>query len=83
MQDALTNVVQIQATRKAFAAIRGDGSVVTWGPALAGGDSSGVQHELQNVEQIQATVSAFAAIRQDGSVVTWGDDEAGGDSSLV
>ena len=66
-----------------FAAILGDGSVVTWGIAGAGGGSSAVQDQLKGVQQIQATSSAFAAILADGSVVTWGDADFGGDSSAV
>ncbi|OLQ09557.1 putative E3 ubiquitin-protein ligase HERC1 [Symbiodinium microadriaticum] len=93
VQDALTNVVQIQhelqnveqiqATVSAFAAIRQDGSVVTWGDDEAGGDSSLVQAQLRTVQCIQATEAAFAAIKKDGSVVTWGLDDSGGDSSSV
>ena len=77
--------VQIQATAGAsFAAILGDGSVVTWGNALYdGGDSSAVQDQLKNVQQIQASYSAFAAVLGDGSVVTWGQAEFGGVSSAV
>ena len=62
---------------------RSDGSVVTWGPAYVGGDSSAVQEQLRDVQQIQASHGAFAAIRSDGSVVTWGDAFYGGDSSAV
>ena len=75
MQDQLRNVQQIQASRSAFAAILGDGRVVTWGRAGAGGDSSAVREQLKNVRQIQASDSAFAAICCDGSVVAWGDTE--------
>ena len=57
----------------AFAAILGDGSVVTWGDADSGGDSSAVQDQLRDVQQIQASHTAFAAILGDGSVVTWGN----------
>ena len=53
MQDQLKNVQQIQATKAflggAFAAILDDGSVVTWGDARHGGDSSAVQDQLKNV----------------------------------
>ena len=35
----------------AFAAILGDGSVVTWGVGATGGDSSSVQNHLKNVQQ--------------------------------
>ncbi|CAE7229914.1 HERC1, partial [Symbiodinium sp. KB8] len=71
-----------------FAAILGDGSVVTWGEADdsdeddAGGGRV-VLGQLNNVQQIQATGGAFAAILTDGSVVTWGDADAGGDSRSV
>ena len=67
----------------AFAALLGDGSVVTWGGAQIGGDSSAVQDQLKNVQQVQASSGAFAAIRADGSVVTWGHAVYGGDSSAV
>ena len=68
----LQEVQQIQGTFGAFAAIRGDGRVVTFGDADAGGDSSQVEDELRNVEEIQASEAAFAAIREDRTVVTWG-----------
>ena len=66
-----------------FAAILGDGSVVTWGDADCGGDSSSVQDQLKNVHEIQAANAAFAAILGDGSVVAWGTRRYGCDSSTV
>ena len=54
----------------AFAALRGDGSVVTWGDPRWGGDSSTVQEQLKKVQRIQATGGAFAAVLDSGSVVT-------------
>ena len=50
-----------------------DGSVVTWGDAGYGADSSSVSAELkqQAVDTIYSTWSAFAAKMADGSVVTW------------
>ena len=84
MQHQLKNVQQIQASDDAFAAILGDGSVVTWGHVGLGGESSAVQDQLKNVQQIQETgTGAFAAILGDGSVVTWGVAKLGGDSSAV
>ena len=62
--------VQVAAAGGAFAAILGDGSVVTWGDALCGGDSRAVQDQLKNVQQIQASENAFASILDDGSDVT-------------
>ncbi|OLP94846.1 hypothetical protein AK812_SmicGene23073, partial [Symbiodinium microadriaticum] len=89
--DALTlHVFQVQLTANksyfelsAFAAVLGDRSVVTWGEAACGGDSSAVQDQLRDVQQIQASNSAFAAMLGDGSVVTWGHADYGGDSSAV
>ena len=66
MQHQLKAVQQIQACDSAFAAILGDGSVVTWGNAGSGGDSRAVQSQLKNVQQIQASDSAFAAILGNG-----------------
>ena len=82
-RDQLRGVQQIQATSGAFAAILEDGSVVTWGDADCGGDSSPVRDQLKGVQQIQVTWHAFAAILEDGSVVTWGRAASGGDSSAV
>jgi alpha-tubulin suppressor-like RCC1 family protein len=68
----------------AFAALKSDGSVVTWGGPIYGGDSSSVADHLQSgVSQIFSTRYAFAALKSDGSVVTWGHWDFGGDSSSV
>ncbi|MGJ0605285.1 Calx-beta domain-containing protein [Cylindrospermopsis raciborskii] len=68
----------------AFAALKSDGSVVTWGDSGAGGSSSSVSSSLTSgVTQIFSTGGAFAALKSDGSVVTWGLREYGGDSSSV
>ena len=75
VQDQLKDVQQVQACSKAFAAIVGDGSVVTWGDPICtySGESTDMWDQLKNVHQIQASSKAFAAILGDGSVVTWGD----------
>eukprot|EP00435_Cladocopium_sp_Y103_P019251 s1118_g4.t1 len=75
---------QLAATDRAFALWRcGGDTVVTWGYAGSGGDSSAVQDQLRSVQQIQASYKAFAAILADGSVIAWGNPENGGDSSAV
>ncbi|CAE7325517.1 unnamed protein product [Symbiodinium necroappetens] len=79
----LRDVRSITANLSAFAALRGDGTVVTWGDCYAGGNSSRVQSKLQNVRQIQATDKAFAAIVGNGEVVAWGHPDYGGDCSSV
>lgn len=70
--------------KAAFAAIRDDGSVVTWGDPKTGGDSSKVIDQLDaDVAQIFATRKAFAALKTDGSVITWGNRRQGGNSENV
>ena len=67
-----------------FAALKEDGSVVTWGDPFSGGDSSSVSSSLSSgVTQIFSTESAFAVLKDDGSVVTWGGPSSGGDNSSV
>ena len=81
---ALVLQPQLAATRKAFALwCHGDSTIVTWGHADNGGDSSAVRGQLKGVQQIKGSQNAFAAILEDGSVVTWGAKEGGGDSSEV
>ncbi|TXI41162.1 MAG: DUF4347 domain-containing protein [Nitrosomonas sp.] len=65
----------------AFAALKADGSVVTWGDSSYGGDSSGVASKLVNVKQIYSNRSAFAALKEDGTVVAWGHPNFGGTDS--
>ncbi|MCH1500297.1 MAG: pentapeptide repeat-containing protein, partial [Akkermansiaceae bacterium] len=78
-----SGVVQIFANHCAFAALKEDGSVVTWGNGLRGGDSSSVESELTDIVEIYPSEICFAAVKQDGSVITWGDPASGGDSSSV
>jgi len=71
---------------KAFAALRANGSVVTWGDASSGGDSSAVANALNgsiDVTQVFSSQTAFAALRADGSVVAWGAASGGGNSRTV
>lgn len=75
-------MVEIQGADSAFACIREDGSVVTWGHAAAGGDCSRVRDQLQNVTTL-GTKGAFAAILSDGNLVTWGHKDYGADSKFV
>jgi hypothetical protein len=71
-------------TSGAFAALKQDGSVVTWGNPQHGGDSSDVSSLLSfGVTWVVPNHHAFAAIKEDGSVVTWGHPCCGGDSSSV
>ncbi len=66
-------VSQVYATRNAFAVVKSDGSVITWGDKIAGGDSSTVREQLRDsVRLIFSTHRGFAALKEDGSVATWG-----------
>jgi alpha-tubulin suppressor-like RCC1 family protein len=67
----------------AFAAIKADGGVVTWGQKENGGDSAAVAGQLTNVVEVFSNTFAFAALRGDGSVVTWGNASLGGNSAAV
>ncbi|CAE8610321.1 unnamed protein product [Polarella glacialis] len=70
--------------RGAFAAIKADGSIVAWGDADSGGDSSEIAHLLmEGIVQVCGNDTAFAAIKADGNVVTWGNADNGGHSSAV
>lgn len=67
----------------AFAAIKTDGGVVTWGQKDNGGDSAAVAAQLTGVVEVFSNTFAFAALRADGAVVTWGNASLGGDSTAV
>ena len=83
MRAQLTDVKEIAGTCSAFAAIKGDGSVVCWGVAGFGSDCGAVQEQLTEVKEIAGTSSAFAAIKGDGSVVCWGSASAGNGGDCV
>ena len=75
--------MQVYVSEFACAAIRNDGTVVSWGSAIAGGDSHDVRNKLIDVKEIVAANSAFAATKSDGSVVAWGDSRNGGSCEEV
>merc|ERR1719183_1437232 len=74
----------IYSNEGSFAAVKNDGSVVTWGSKNTGGDSSSVADQLAgDVLHIYSSSSAFAAVKANGSVITWGSQDNGGDSRAV
>lgn len=76
-------IQKIYSNKGAYAGIKGDGSIVTWGDASKGADISRVKADIDgsvSVISIATTSTAFAALRQDGKVVSWGDVKAGGAS---
>ncbi len=79
-----SNVKAVYPSNGAFAALKSNGSVVTWGYDYGGGDSSAVAAKLSSgVVDIYTNRNCFAALKEDGSVVTWGVPPNGGDSSSV
>ena len=84
-----TNVKEIYSTDWAFAALKNDGTVVTWGLWDEGGNSIipqsfsgyGIRQasDLTNINKIYPSESSFAALKNDGTVITWGPADSGGD----
>ncbi len=71
-------------TLSAFAALKSDGSLVSWGRADYGGDVGSVGNTLQSgVSKVFGNDDAFAVVKTDGSVVAWGSRINGGDSSSL
>ena len=63
---------------KAFAAIKSNGAVVSWGNDFYGNMNYATALQLDgriDVVEIFTTGTAFAALRVDGSVVTWGSTD--------
>jgi hypothetical protein len=79
-QQLSSGVKEVFSTGSAFAALKQDGSVITWGENISGGSPTDIQDnadrpvDLQGaVMKIAGTSSAFAALKSNGSVVCWGD----------
>ena len=84
--DHLKNdVISVATNWNAFAALKKNGSVYTWGCPMFGGDSSMVSENLQEkIIQIASTYGAFAALNERGVVTTWGRiDRGGGNVSFL
>merc|ERR1712034_42976 len=69
IQTQLKNVKMISSTKKAFAAILGNGSVHAWG-APTYGDT--ILHKLQNVKIIFSTNHTFGALLKNNDFACWG-----------
>lgn len=63
-------------TATVTAALKNDGSLITWGSSTDGG---GQTHS--NVKTVANTIYAWAALKQDGTVTTFGNSGLGGDST--
>ena len=80
-----SNVTAVYSNAGAFAALKDNGSVVTWGDAASGGNSTILTggNLTSNVKAVYSNGGAFAALKTDGSVVTWGDPGYGGNSTIL
>jgi hypothetical protein len=71
--DLSSGVIAVYSNENTFAALKTNGSVVTWGDPDAGGDTSIVSNDLTSeVVSIYSTFTAFAALKTNGTVVSWG-----------
>lgn len=85
----------IVGTRQAFAALRPDGSVVTWGhedyggtSKITGGGFSSINiasylNGTRKIKEVYSNPRAFVAVYDDNTFVTWGDRELGGYSESI
>lgn len=78
---ALSRVEKIYSNDTAFAAVKTDGSVVTWGDSKFAVDSETSELLNSDIVSIFSNDHAFAALKEDGSVVAWGDSNYGGNIS--
>ena len=63
----------VARTSGAFAAVKSDGAVVTWGNAKKGANTNALQKQLgSDIKYVAATNRAFAAVTRAGAVITWG-----------
>ncbi len=76
-----SGVKEVVSTVSGYAALKYDGSVVTWGDVE--GFSKVADKLSSGVVKIISNGLSFAALKEDGSVVTWGLPVCGGDSSKV
>jgi hypothetical protein len=82
------DVSEIAATSNGFAALRADGSVVTWGGGVIDAELSAVLTQYgtgstDTVTDIVASDYAFALVDSNGNVTSFGDRLFGGDSDSV
>lgn len=79
------NVERLYSSRQSFAAVKQNGTIVTWGNNIELDEHHGVirLQPGQRVRHVYSTSDAFAALLCDGSVITWGSSRVGGDSTSV
>ena len=72
LTDISNPIKEIVSSSLAFAALKEDRTVVTWGTNINPSPNSN-----EDIMRIYSTEKAFAALKEDGTVVTWGYDGGG------
>eukprot|EP00981_Chlorochromonas_danica_P011259 scaffold3828_cov260-Ochromonas_danica.AAC.1 len=81
---ASSGVQKVVSSQGAFAALRQDGSVLSWGHGGYGGDMSSVSWLLGGgVVELHGGQLSFMAVRSDGLLVGWGNNGVFVDGSSV
>lgn len=79
-----SQVKMMFSNAKAFAAIKLDGSVVTWGSVKAGGETgTTLLPEMTNVRMILSNRMSFLAVTHDRRGIAWGHPNYGGNLYLA
>jgi len=76
----MKDVQSVSMNDAAFAALKQDGTVVTWGSAYHGGESQYLAAKLKDIKAIYAGPSAFTAVTQNGELISWGSVNDGQES---
>jgi hypothetical protein len=76
VSNRLSNVISIYSNREAFAALKSNGSVVTWGDILFGGNSSVVVSSYLNGNQTIAQGASVASSLSSGVVAIYSNKNA-------
>lgn len=81
LSNELIDVKALYTSTEAFAALRGDGRVISWGRYQD--NFFDISNNLHNVTTVFSNNAAFAALKNDGSVIAWGNPSTGGNPSLA
>eukprot|EP00973_Karenia_brevis_P046704 6480087-Karenia_brevis.AAC.1 len=81
----LSGVLCLQSATGVFAAIKENGTIITWGQSDYDAASSLLLKPPATLGAVclVSTEKAFAAIQESGAVVAWGDPQFGGDTHRV
>eukprot|EP01060_Flectonema_neradi_P023246 TRINITY_DN31458_c0_g1_i1.p1 TRINITY_DN31458_c0_g1~~TRINITY_DN31458_c0_g1_i1.p1 ORF type:complete len:424 (+),score=93.20 TRINITY_DN31458_c0_g1_i1:36-1307(+) len=70
------NVMKLFSTASAFAALKSDGTVISWG--ITARTTESTVPKLKAVAKIVTTAQAFAAQQESGEIICWGEPAKGG-----